>query len=157
MRTKNLNKTIFGVSVIAGMRAMAALSILSQYLIQHPSKKLAKTPLHFIQTQKVANVFKLLATGEMLGDKFPFIPPRIKPAPLLARALTGLIIGATLTRTKSKEIGKGATLGFAAAVASSYLFYFLRKKPATKGAFQNALWGTLEDGLILKQGQKLLG
>lgn len=156
MKTRNLNKKILGLSVIAGMRAMAAMSLLSQYLIQHPSKRLAKTPLNFIQTQKAANVFKFLATGEIMGDKLPFIPPRIKPTPLLARALAGLIIGATLTSTKSKAVGRGATMGFAAAIASSYFFYLMRKKPAERGALQNAIWGTLEDGLILRQGQKLL-
>src|SRR5690554_5572217 len=156
MKTKNVNKKILGLSMVAGMRAMAALSLLSQYLIQHPSKKLAKTPLNFLQTQKAANVFKFLATGEVLGDKLPFMPPRIKPTPLMARALTGLIIGAALTGTKSKAVGRGATLGFAAAIASSYLFYLIRKKPAEKGALQNAIWGTFEDGLILRQGQKLL-
>lgn len=156
MKTKTINKNIFELSIVAGMRAMAALSILNQYLLQHPSKRLAKTPLHFIQTQKAANIFKLLATGEMLGDKLPFIPARIKPTPLFARALTGLLIGTVLTRTKTKKVTQGAVLGLVGAVASSYLFYFLRKNPASKGAFQNALWGTLEDGLVLKQGNKLL-
>lgn len=157
MKTKDLNKMIFNLSIIAGIRAMGALSVLNQYLLEHPSKRLAKTPLGFIQTQNAASVFKFLATGEMLGDKLPFIPDRIKPAPLLARALTGALIGTTLSSTtKSKKIKQGAVLGLIGAVASSYFFYFLRKKPAAKSTFSNALWGTVEDGLVLKQGQKLL-
>lgn len=156
MKTKKLNKAIFGLGIIAGIRAMAALSMLSEHLVKHPSKKLARTPLNFLQTRKAADVFKLLAAGEVLSDKLPFMPPRIKPTPLMARGLAGLIIGATLISTKSKAIGKGATLGLAAAIASSYIFYFLRKKPSEAGTLPNAIWGTMEDGFILKQGQKLL-
>lgn len=70
MKTKKLNKAIFGLGIIAGIRAMAALSMLSEHLVKHPSKKLARTPLNFLQTRKAADVFKLLAAGEVLSDNF---------------------------------------------------------------------------------------
>lgn len=157
MKSKKLNQKIRNLGTIAGMRSMSAPAMLSQYLHKHPSKRLSKTFFQFMQTKKTANILKLLAAAEILGDKLPFIPARIQPASLLGRALSGTLVGATLARTKTKHVAKGALLGMGSAVAASYLFYFLRKTFSSQSTLSNIVWGAIEDGLVLKRGQQLLG
>ena len=156
MKTKDLTKTIIGIGVIAGIRSMAAPAIISDYFEKHQSKRLRKSRFNFMQSHDAAKILKVLALGEAFGDKLPFIPARIKLSPLLGRGLSGALSGATLAQSKKQSIIKGGALGLTAALASTYVFYFLRKKLAKNFAVPDFVWGLAEDGLVLNGSQRLL-
>ena len=75
---------------------MSAPAIASHYLSKHPSAALENTRLAFLQSPRVADVLKWLAAGEMVGDKVPGAPDRITAPSLLARGLSGALVGAAL-------------------------------------------------------------
>lgn len=153
-KIKNLNKTI-GLAAMAGMRSMSAPALLSDYLKEHPSRRLRNTPLYFMQSEKAATIFKILAAIEMLGDKSPSAPDRIKPSSLLVRGLSGALVGATLSRARRKRNVGGGAVGFISALASSYIIYYLRKKLAKNSLIPDPVLGFLEDLLVVKGGQRL--
>ena len=82
---------VIGLGTLAGMRSTSAPVITSHILSHHHSKNLEHSPLSFMQSQQVAKVLKFVALGEVVGDKLPHTPNRIKPAVLTARCLSGAL------------------------------------------------------------------
>ena len=72
-----------GLGVLAGMRTTSAPAITSHILSRHHSKRLAKSNLRFMQNSNVAAAFKVLAVGELIGDKMPTAPDRTMPGGLI--------------------------------------------------------------------------
>ncbi len=151
---KKLTKGL-GLAAIAGLRSMSAPALLSNYMEKHPSHRLRKTHFNFMQSGKTANLLKVLAAAEMLGDKLPGAPNRTKTSALLGRGLSGALVGATLGRTQRKKYIGGA-LGMLSAIAATYASFYLRKKLSKKTGIPDAVWGALEDFLVVRSGQKLL-
>ena len=153
---KKINQ-IIGLGAVAGMRTMAAPALLSHYLHHHPSKRIRGTNLHFIQTGKAATIFKILAAGELIGDKLPFTPNRTEPGGLIGRGVAGALVGAALASTQGKKYyAAGAGIGMLSALVSTYVFYLLRKKLTDNTLLPGAYWGVMEDVLAVKGGQKVL-
>ena len=65
--------------------------------------------------------------GEIIADKLPFIPTRIRPLPLLGRAIWGGVSGAAAYVEAKQPPAQGAALGAASAIVSSFVFYLLRR------------------------------
>jgi uncharacterized membrane protein len=85
-----------------------------------------------------------LAAGEMVADKLPFIPDRVKPGPLAARAVSGAIVGGVIAHEDGANAAAGAMLGAAAAVAAAVAAYRVRKL----SPLPNVVNGMLEDALV---------
>jgi uncharacterized membrane protein len=89
----------FGFGLVAGLRSMIAPTALAVA---------QRSPL-------AAALFGLAAIGELVVDKLPRTPSRLKPAPLAVRCLVGascgyILVGGIL----------GGMLGLAGALAGSY-------------------------------------
>jgi uncharacterized membrane protein len=54
------------------MRTFSAPVVVSHVYSRHPSKQLKNTPAQFMQSIATSKVFKVLAAGELVGDKMPF-------------------------------------------------------------------------------------
>lgn len=148
---------IIGLAAVAGIRTMTAPALLSHYLKSQPSKKLQRTNLRFMQTRQTATIFKLLAVGELIGDKLPMTPNRTEPGGLVGRGMSGALVGATLARKHRGNYLAGAGIGLISALASTYISFHLRKKLTEETPVPGLLWGGLEDVLAVQGGQKLLG
>ena len=98
----------------------------------------------------------MLAVGEMVADKLPIIPDRISPVPLVGRAVSGAICGASLSIVKDKDSGIGALVGGVAAIVSAYGFYYLRRKLGEDTGIPDMLIGLAEDVIVVKGGQSIL-
>jgi len=156
---KDIAKTcwqVLGLGVIAGMRSMSAPALASRYLVKDPSAALEYTHLAFLQSPQVADVLKWLAAGEMAGDKIPGIPDRITPPSLFARGLSGALVGAALFKANQGNMGAGALLGSAAAMAGAYGSFYLRKELKHRSGIADPILGVLEDALVLKSGSAML-
>ena len=90
----------------------------------------------------------LLAAGEMLADKLPFISDRVAPFPLAARATAGAVVGGVIAREEGANVWGGALLGAAAAVGAAFVAYHLRRR----SRLPNVVNGLLEDALVLGIG-----
>ncbi len=155
MSTRLLNKIMI-LGAVAGMRTMMAPALLSSALKKRPSKRLRRSNLRFMQSGSTATVFKLLAAGELIGDKLPMTPKRTEVGGLIGRGLSGALVGATLAKTQKQSPLAGASAGLSSALVSAYTFYLLRKKLSEETKLPDILWAGSEDVLALKIGKSAL-
>ena len=87
----------------------------------------------------------LLAAGEMIADKLPFIPDRVATLPLAARAVSGAVVGGVIAKEEGANVLAGALLGAAAAVGAAYAAYYVRRR----SRWPNVVNGAIEDALVL--------
>ncbi|MDU0371185.1 DUF4126 family protein [Hymenobacter endophyticus] len=144
-----------GLGTLAGFRSMTAPALLSSNLLTYHPRALVGSPLRYLQKPVVAHGLKLLAAGEMTADKLPQMPDRITPVALLGRAGAGALVGAALYKINHDSQWRGALLGGVAAIAGSYLSFFLRKKTTEQSGLSSGLVGGLEDVLTLASGLAL--
>ena len=140
------------MGTVAGMRAIVAPALLSHFLVKSPAGELNFSKLHYLQLPKVALGLKLAAGAELVGDKLPNTPDRIIAPQLSFRILSGAVAGATLASANKQSTITGAFIGGAAAAASSYLFWFLRKKLVSSTGLPDAGIAVLEDALAVTGG-----
>ncbi len=153
MRTRVLGQ-IIGLGAVAGMRTMLAPALLSGTLKKRSSRRLRRTNLRFMQSKSTAATFKVLAAGELIGDKLPMTPNRTEPAGLVGRGMSGALVGVTLAIVSRENRWLGGGLGASSALASAYTFYYLRSKLSQETKLPDILWAGLEDTLAIKVGKK---
>ena len=137
------------LGTLAGMRTFAAPAVASHILSRNNSRALRGTPLNFMQSKITAIVFKVLAAGELVGDKQSSAPNRTSPMGLVGRALSGALAGAAIYQASGSKKVKGAFIGGAAAVASIYLSFNLRKQIVKATGYADPYIGITEDILVL--------
>lgn len=147
---------VMGFATLAGMRSMSAPAFLSHYLSQQPHSGLAGSRLRFLQKPFTAGVLKVLAAGEMVGDKLPNAPDRTAPPVLLGRLLSGALVGAAWYRSRHGSALSGGLLGGVAAVAATFVSYALRTGISKQSGVPVALVGVGEDAAVLAGGAALL-
>ena len=146
---------VIGLGALAGMRSASAPVIVSHILSHHQSKKLDHSPLRFIQSKNVALALKILAIGEIIGDKLLSAPNRIKPAALAFRMLSGAVAGASVYKATGGKVAMGALIGGTAAFASTFGSYFLRKDAVKTSHVIDPIVGAIEDALVIGSGVEL--
>jgi uncharacterized membrane protein len=145
-----------GLAALSGARSMMGLALLSRQLRQHPSRRLGRSRLGFMQSSRTAKVLTLLAVGELVGDKLPSAPDRISSAALTGRALSGALIGATLATRQRQARGTGISVGVVSAVVGTYATFHLRKRLGQTTGVPDPVWAVLEDVLVITLGRRLL-
>ena len=133
MRSRTLLRAI-GLGALTGVRSMAGPAALA-----------------FERDGPVRNVVGLLAAGEMIADKTPFVGDRIDAAPLAARAVMGGIVGGVVAHEAHENVLLGGLLGASAAIAAAHLAYRLRKRLPVS----NPVGGAIEDAFVLGLGAML--
>ena len=94
--------------------------------------------------------------AELVGDKLPATPNRIKPIGVAFRCLSGSIAGASIYKASGNNAFTGALIGAAAAFGSTFASYFLRKRAVNKLHVFDAVVGALEDALVIGAGVALI-
>jgi uncharacterized membrane protein len=143
---------VISLGTLAGMRSTSAPVITSHILSHHQSKNLEHSPLRFMQSKNVAVALKVLALGEIVGDKLPSAPNRIKPAVIGFRVLSGALAGASIYKASGNNAVIGALLGGSAAFASTYGSFFLRKSTVKISHIIDPVIGAVEDALVIGSG-----
>jgi uncharacterized membrane protein len=127
---KNLIKEACLLGTVAGMRSMLPLAVMS---------------LSARKQRWLAFPAGALAAGELVYDKLPQAEDRTKPTGLIARLATATLAGGIAARRLRGSIAIGAGVGALAALASTYLFHWLRGKagrrvpPAASGVGEDLL------------------
>lgn len=136
---------------LAGMRSVSALAI-STNLASHAGLFKPKIPLiRFLRKPAVQISSYVLAAGEMVADKLPATPDRIKAVPLTGRALMGALSGAVIYSLARRSPFAGALIAGAAAVASTYTMYYLRKEIKARTHAPDLVLGLAEDAIVISQ------
>ncbi len=145
-----------GLAALTGARSMMGPALLSRQLRQHPSRRLDRSRLGFMQSSRTTRVLTLLAAGELVGDKLPGVPDRISPPALVGRTLSGALIGATLATRQRQSRRTGASVGAVSAMLGAYATYYLRRRLGQTTGFPDPVWAVLEDALVIGLGRRLL-
>jgi uncharacterized membrane protein len=116
-----------GIGAVAGLRALAAPTVLA-WAAKRRWIRLGNLPLATIISAKTSKRITDLAVAELIADKLPFTPSRLKAGPLASRIVSGAICGATIYVVVKRPIKDGAVLGGIGAIAGSFAGYHIRKK-----------------------------
>jgi len=147
---------VIQLSVLAGMRGAMAPAFVSHYVAHQPAKETDSQLLHLFRSPTTANVTKVMALGEIVGDKLPQAPDRIEPAGLVGRIVSGATCGAVLSEAEREDVKLGAVLGGVGAVAGSYAFFYLRKWVHEEKGVEDVWLGFAEDLLAIALGTQTI-
>jgi uncharacterized membrane protein len=92
----------FLLGCVCGLRSMTAPALVC-WAAHLGWLQLAGSPLNFLASPISVAVFTLFAVGELIADKFPFIPSRVTPGPLIVRILFGALCGWALGISASQH------------------------------------------------------
>ena len=98
----------------------------------------------------------VLAVGEALADKLPFMPNRTDPPAVAARAVSGGLSGAAICSSAKRSMLAGALIGAAAAVGATFGAYKLRKWAGEHSHLPHPLIAILEDATVAGCGLLVL-
>jgi uncharacterized membrane protein len=117
------------IGAVSGLRSMTGPAIIVT-AVRAKRLKVKRTPLAWLGSSKAMPIASALAIGEMIADKLPFIPARVKPGPLAGRAVAGAICGYAVFRARggNRQAVRGALIGSAAALAAAWVGYQYRRK-----------------------------
>jgi uncharacterized membrane protein len=112
----------------------------------------ARGPFKALGGRAGKTVAVLGAAGEIVADKLPVAPSRVKTGPLLGRVASGAFAGATLASAGGRR-GRGlvlpALLGAAGAYAGSWGGYALRRSAAQRTNLPDPLVAVTEDAAAI--------
>ncbi len=131
----NLYARIFALGAVTGLRCMLGPALVAEGA---PGKSKL--------------VFRVLAAGELAGDKLPRTISRLAPGPLLGRILAGGGVGWVLCRRAGQSPWLGMALGAGAAVAGAYSGYHARKTLGEKLHIPDAAVAVAEDAVAVAVG-----
>jgi uncharacterized membrane protein len=114
------------IGCICGLRSMTAPAVVA-WGAHLDWLHLQGSLLAFFANKISLVVFSLFAVGELIADKFPFIPPRIQAGPLGVRILFGAMSGAALCISGAASPLLGAILGGLGGVAGAFAGYHYRR------------------------------
>ena len=132
------------IGLVAGARSMTPLAAVTDAASRGALPRDNGAPA-WLGHPAVAAGAKLLAAGEIWGDKLKTAPDRIVPLGLAARLVTAGIAGAALA--PRKRALTGALVAATAATAAAYLTFHLRM--AALRRFGQTPTGLVEDAMAL--------
>jgi uncharacterized membrane protein len=124
-------KRILALGTVTGMRSMAGAATLAAQ-----------------RGGLVRRATTMMAIGEMIADKTPFVGNRTDAGPQTGRALMGALVGAFVAHEDGEPLWLGALIGAGTAVAATHLSYQWR----TRVPLPISLAGLLEDAVVIGAG-----
>jgi uncharacterized membrane protein len=116
-----------GIGVVAGLRAFTAPAALT-WAAKRRWIRLGNLPFATIISAKASKRITDLAVSELIADKLPFTPSRLKAGPLASRIVSGAVCGATIYGVVKRPLMEGAILGGVGAIAGAFAGYHMRKR-----------------------------
>ena len=133
-----------GIGIVAGLRAFTAPAVVA-WAAHLGWLNLHDSPLAFMGSITAVAIFSLLAIGELIGDKLPNTPKRTALAPLSARIITGVLVGASLCAATGKLLVAGALLGGIGGAIGAFLGYETRKRVVNNLHIKDFVFAVCED------------
>ena len=148
--------TAAALGTMSGMRSMSGPLLMSYRAVRRPLA-LKGTPFGWLGYPQVLTLFSLMEVGEVIADKTPLLPNRIEPGPLLGRAHLGAFAGAAAFTEADDSPVIGAVVSAITAVASSFIFYYLRRGVVRRIGLPDPVIAFAEDALVVGIGLLVLG
>jgi uncharacterized membrane protein len=134
----------FLIGLVAGARSMTPLAAVTDAARRGALPADSGAP-SWLGHPLVTAGSRVLAVGEILGDKMHSAPDRIVLAGMAARIVTGGLAGAALA--PRRRALAGGLLGAAAAVGAAYVTFDLRMRALRR--YGQARTGLIEDALAV--------
>jgi uncharacterized membrane protein len=116
-----------GIGFVAGLRSMMAPAAVT-WAASNGRLTLSNSPLALLDSAPAVHTSRKLAIGEIITDKTPLLPSRLRPASLLWRLLSGGVCGAAVGISDGNKPRTGAALGATGALVGSLLGYAWRTR-----------------------------
>jgi uncharacterized membrane protein len=138
-----------GIGVVAGLRALTAPAVLA-WAAERKWIRVGNSPFATIISAKATKRITDLAVSELIADKLPFTPSRLKAGPLASRIVSGAVCGATIYGVVKRPLMEGAVLGGVGAIGGAFAGYHMRKRLSRDKP--NLGIAVLEDALAIGGG-----
>ena len=142
-----LKASLLGLA--SGMRTLMAPALVSRSLSRAQPQSVTESKLAFLAKPQTTIVFTVLAAGELVGDKLPFIPSRLDARPLTGRLVMGSVCGAAVCLADGKPAGAGLLLGGLCAIAGAFGGYHLRQAADKATGIADPWIALVEDALAI--------
>ena len=129
---------------LTGLRAFTPLAFVSWMSIWGWIP-LAGSHLWFLGTTTCAAILSFLAVAELIGDKLPHTPPRIRPAPLIVRIINGALSATALCVAGGQHWTFGILWGALGAIGGSFGGYQVRRFLVRGGRIPDLVVALTED------------
>ena len=116
-----------GIGAVAGLRTLTAPAVLA-WAAKRRWIRLGNSPFATIISAKASKGLTDLAVSELIADKLPFTPSRLKAGSLASRVVSGAVCGATIYGVVERPLVEGAVLGGVGAIAGALAGYHMRKR-----------------------------
>ncbi|MFD2571950.1 DUF4126 family protein [Spirosoma soli] len=146
----------FGIGVVAGMRSLIAPALLSHKLVRTFPTKQPSKPIHYLAQPTTSLALKVLAGGEIAGDKIPNVPDRTIPIEFATRVASGATCGGFLTQAEGGEIPVGAVVGGLGTVVGTLVFFHLRQWLSKGVGVPDPVVALAEDALAIGLGWSIV-
>ncbi len=144
-RQETFYPAVLAAGLLAGLRSLSAPAAVSSALATRAEL-----------AARAAPALRLLAAGEMVADKLPFMPDRTSPPILAGRALIGAAAGVVVASAYGRSRALGAVLAAAAAVAGSFGGLALRRTLGERLGLPDPLVALAEDAAVIGVGRALV-
>lgn len=119
----------FLIGCVCGLRSMTAPAVVA-WGAHLGWLHLQASLLAFFTNQISLVIFSVLAIGELIADKLPFIPARTQAGPLAVRVIFGAMCGAALCISAAVSPLFGALLGAGGGLTGAFVGYNYRRRLA---------------------------
>ena len=116
-----------GIGAVAGLRTLTAPAVLA-WAAKRRWIRIGTSPFATIISAQASTRLTDLAVSELIADKLPFTPSRLKAGPLASRVVSGAVCGATIYGVVERPLVEGAVLGGVGAIAGALAGYHMRKR-----------------------------
>jgi uncharacterized membrane protein len=143
------------LGITVGLRSMTPFAILAAVANQRPIPAAwsdAGQPWRLLRSRGALAALSMAALGELVVDKLPATPSRLKPPALGARLVGGALVGALLARSRQQPAVVGGLIGALAAGAGATAGYYTRQALDRTTGWPDPVWAVAEDIIAVSLG-----
>jgi uncharacterized membrane protein len=133
------------LGIVTGLRSQLGVAVLAW---SEPASSGDTRALRLLRSTSGRTVSVLAAAGELVGDKLPSTPSRLKPLVLGSRLVTGAAVGVlSVGRTDKRTLAVAGAVGAVGAAAGSYAGATYRKVLPARTHSPDLPWALGEDAI----------
>jgi uncharacterized membrane protein len=121
---------VFGLALaigfVAGLRSMIAPALVA-WAAHRGWIDLQDTSVSWMSSTGAVVIFSLLAAGELIGDKLPFVPKRTQPFPLSARIILAGFCGLCFSAATHRSLFPATIVGAIGGLIGAVVGYRIRR------------------------------
>jgi uncharacterized membrane protein len=144
------------LGVVTGFRTMTPFALLCWFAYRG-NLPVDDTWASWTGHRVTAIIFTVLAIGELIADKMPWIPNRTSAGPLAARLGMGGLLGAVVATGLDGDIAEGIFLGLAGTLLGTFGGFLVRRELVERQGFEDWQIAVTEDAITLACSVLALG